>query len=198
MKYSLLIFSLLTCSLCHAQRQEYTIADMPFEIDSTTGGLVYRGVVEVPNVSVDELYGRARAFLTKAFTNTSAIRTDNRSQGTVIQVDDRAGGLVAGKGILQPNRSLLSQSMGPAVSIVTPFEIRFKDGRYRYELSNLQMLSGNVTINYDELIRKNSKRFYKPMSENEYRRNLKGTEPVTDFIGALRKAMQQKEPGKDF
>ena len=128
--YKLLLF-LFIPGLCFAQKQTYTIDEF-VPIDSVTHDIAYSGVVDVQGASAAELYARAKVYYLKTFNNSNA----------VIQIDEKDK-QVSGKGVLMllanRNKGLFG---GQLVSYPVTLEIRVKDGRYRYELSQFMLQSG--------------------------------------------------------
>lgn len=84
----LLLFLLISTILSPAiaQKRVFTFADWPIPIDSVTGEVYYKGAIDVPGATSDQLYARAKTFFFKQFINAKE----------VVQVEDRPGGMIAG------------------------------------------------------------------------------------------------------
>lgn len=135
MKKPLLLLLLLP-TLVLAQKKTYTLEEFPFEVDSITGRIVFRGVVQVPGASADQLYLRAKSFFFTRFRDAKA----------VIQVDDKAGGVLLGKGLIYPGTINI---LTAGSYIETPIEVRVKEGRYRYEITNMNVVVDNFRVPFD-------------------------------------------------
>jgi hypothetical protein len=100
------------------------------------GLVVYTNVIKVDGVTKDQLYNRAKIFFVKNY----------KSANDVIQLDDKETGQIVGKGIIKVihNTELIGG----------PFEAKFshtlsvtvKDGRYKYEFTNLVELGSFTTM----------------------------------------------------
>ena len=93
-------------------------------VDSTSGAITYQAVVQAPGASKQEFYRRAREWFVNSF----------RGYKEVVSVEDTLGGEIVGTyHSIQDKYFLLTY---------TPYEywrtlkVYFKDGRYRYELTN--------------------------------------------------------------
>ncbi|CCH54518.1 hypothetical protein BN8_03698 [Fibrisoma limi BUZ 3] len=193
-----LLLLLLLPTLAFAQKRKYTMADVPMApIDSVTGHVAYIGVVEVPGATADQLYTRAKAYLFKTFVNASA----------VIQVDDKSGGLLAGKGlVLLPGETaskqafraaMLGPGAGDGIYYRLPIEFRFKDGKYRYEISHIQIVMGATTINLDDHPIPKFDPSQK-ISEGQYKKYMQTHEMFQTFIDNLKLAMKQTAGKEDW
>lgn len=183
---SALFFTVLSAS---AQRQIYYLKDWPLPFDSLTGEITYKGVVEVAGVDAVKLYGRAKSFFFKNFQNAAA----------VIQVDDPANRVLAAKGNLIMNKAVSGVFMGPGIeeSYLVPLEVRVKDGRYRYEISNIEYwfvqprsrIGGPINVTLRPIFNKLSTTGFK--SHISYLRDAeKQNQIFLNFIQALEKAMK--------
>lgn len=172
-----------------AQKRTYTVTDLPYEIDSVTHGIVYRGVIEVPGATADQLYTRAKAFMFRSFTNANA----------VIQLDDKAGGLLAGKGSLPVNLKGFAATMAGNMYYETPIEIRVKEGKYRYEISNLVIVGNGIRMNLDDTMR-NSKQPPSSivLTEKQYKQSLASIQPFLNLIEQLKVTMNSPAGKEDF
>ncbi|GAB3324580.1 hypothetical protein GCM10027299_21960 [Larkinella ripae] len=181
-----LLFGLLTIPV-FGQKAQYTLEDMPFDIDSVTKGIVFKGVVQVPGATAEQLYTRAKAFVFRTFMNADA----------VIQVDDKPGGLLAGKGLLRPAPTVGNMLLTGDLQYYTPFEIRVKDGRYRYEIANIQMIANGMRMGLDQAINSGSGP-RKTYNERQYQRMLKFTTPFVNLIEDLQIEMEKKSGKEDW
>lgn len=141
----------------------------PFTRDSLTGGQVIREVVQTPGVSSAELYNRARIFAGKSFVSAKS----------VIDVDNREGGYLLLK---------VSMPASMGMNYYFPIEIRIKEGRYRYEISNLEVGSGAGKVNIDEEERKAIAK----IGKEEYERK------VMDFQAKRGQMEKAKKEGEKF
>lgn len=113
-----------------AQKKTYTISEL-VPIDSTSGDVVYQGVVQVEGATAADLYSRAKTFYLKTFNNSNA----------VIQADE-PGKRVGGKGYImlkQKESGLFSQG-----EYKVTMDIQVKDGRYRYEFSQFAIHTSSM------------------------------------------------------
>uniref|UniRef100_UPI003B3BCDED DUF4468 domain-containing protein n=1 Tax=Spirosoma sp. TaxID=1899569 RepID=UPI003B3BCDED len=94
---------------------------------------------QVPGATADQLYCRAKQFLFKSFVKANAF----------IQIDDKAEGLMAGKGMLPVNINGLPGSMAADMKYETPFENRVKGKRYPCEIANIVVVGPGQRINID-------------------------------------------------
>ncbi|WP_051359804.1 DUF4468 domain-containing protein [Adhaeribacter aquaticus] len=97
----------------------------PMPIDSTTGLINFTEVVQVPDVTSKELYTRGREWFATAF----------RSADAVLEMEDKDSGKLIGKAyqdivikVLMPVRMKLWYTV----------KIQVKDGRYKYDITNLE------------------------------------------------------------
>lgn len=92
------------------------------------GKVIYEGVETVDGVSKEELYRRAKSWLVNAY----------RSAKDVIQLDDKENFTIIGKGNL-PTYWQVTFYASQQVSLLHTITLQFKDGRYRYEITDLIM-----------------------------------------------------------
>src|ERR1700754_3807169 len=62
-------------------------------IDSVTKQITYKAIVEVPGISANDIYSRAREWFATAF----------KSANSVLQMDDKISGKLIGKGVFTHN-----------------------------------------------------------------------------------------------
>jgi len=103
-----------------------SLAQLP--IDSATQKFTYSGVVEVDG-DKNELYMRARAWFVSMYKDADQ----------VIQLEDKESGKIIGKG-----RFDVVWQMGVARKIKHTVEMDFKDGKYRYKITNFMVYFSDV------------------------------------------------------
>lgn len=168
----------------YAQTRTYTLADMPFVIDPATGGVVYEGTVEVPGVTADQLYLRAKTFFWLAFPD----------ENQVIKVDNQAEGLVSGRGKLYLilNNSSASIVKGQ-IYYEVPIAIKVKDGQYTYRIANIGIVDNGVKTNLDADMKKAFAEIrQQTLSEAEYQRSMTSVRPFTQLIQDLKRRMKRQ------
>lgn len=116
-KYTLIFLFLITSSV-HAQE-----STSPFPLDSA-GEILYSGSGYVTDATQNELYNRAKLWVTTAYN----------SPKDVIQLDDKEGGTIIVKGIVQ---TVLQCGAAAAANEYYTLKIEMKDGKYRYSLSDV-------------------------------------------------------------
>jgi hypothetical protein len=102
-------------------------------IDSATGKIFYKGVVNVDSVSKQELYLRAREWFVNSF----------KQSNSVIQMDDKESGTIIGKG----NTSISVNSMFGSVEygfIRFTVSVYIKDGKYKYSFTDFKQQDWRV------------------------------------------------------
>lgn len=102
--------------------------------DSLSGKVAYQGVVAVPGVPADALYGRARGWLARSLT-ASAVTLDDRA----------AGQLVARYHSVYTKRFLLGRY---PMEVWRTLSISVREGRYRYELTDFTARNVLQSYNY--------------------------------------------------
>ncbi len=192
MKY-IFIFFLISIS-CLAQKKTYSFLDTPIRIDSISGGMIYTQVVDVEKASSLQLYNRAKLFLQKTFI----------SDTPVIVVDDKESGFLSGKGKLISDLSLgyalLTGETQMRYEMI--IEIRVKDGRYRYEISNIEIITQGYRARIDESFRKNpeasKRKFERELSEKEFKKYMSESNPIIKVINQLKTTMKDSSDKNDF
>ena len=91
--------------------------------DSVTGKYTFQGIVKVDSVSKNELYSRAREWISKSFV----------SANNVIQMDDKELGKIIGKGKTQNYYFGIGSDMG---SILFTISIQVKDNKFKYTITD--------------------------------------------------------------
>ena len=90
------------------------------------GNIIYSGVVTIDSAKAGDLYSRAKNFLAHEYKSSKA----------VIQVDDKDGGQIVGKGNFSV---IINVGFGIKADYVVDHTISIfvKDGKYKYEISEL-------------------------------------------------------------
>lgn len=115
---------LLLCALCLSFAAVGQTAPLPtLPTDSATHKITYQGVVQVPGVSADELYSRAREWFAVTFNSGKA----------VLDMDDRVAGKLIGNGYSTYYQTTLF--LAGEYQLWRSVKVYVKDGRYRYELT---------------------------------------------------------------
>jgi hypothetical protein len=123
MKNLLAILMLLTVSMP-------SIAQPTHPLPTVDGKITFSEVVHVEGTSKDELYARARLWFAEAF----------RSANDVLQLDDKNGGVLLGKGVIkQETGGNNAFSSGPSVVKTWRFtiKIQLRDGRYKVDVYDI-------------------------------------------------------------
>ena len=131
MKSILITSWLLLSSLgLHAQAQAPTETTLP--VDTETKRVTYTGVVPVAGVTKSELYTRAKLWL--AFTYDEA--------KDVIKVDEKDAGLLVIRAYSDVPVRLSQTDLQPTSrELGYTMVLNFKDGRYKYTLTNYQLMT---------------------------------------------------------
>lgn len=181
----ILWFSLcIGTGFCQAQQRTYTLADMPFQIDSTTSGVVYKGTIDVPGASADQLYTRAKAFFWSAFSH------DNQ----VIKVDDQLKGIVSGRGrLFLPMTNTQAESSSRSIYYEVPVEIRVNDAQYSYRIADIYIIENGKRTRLDNDIRANLTAIRQQvLIEEEYNRSIRSVSPFISLINQLKRRMKSR------
>lgn len=126
MKKVILIGLLLYFGSAAAQR---------FPTDSVTGKIVYKEVVEVDSATKGELFDLGKAWFVDAF----------KSANDVIQNENKEKGEVTGKGLsklsVEIETGYKDQTAVISLNLYYTISIKFKDGKYKYEIYNIYVSS---------------------------------------------------------
>lgn len=108
-------------------KQLATTLTAPLPFDTSTHLIDFAKVVQEPGASKDELYARGKVWFAETFKSTK----------NAIQVDDKDAGILIGKS-WQP--AYLANAFGSTDALIVWYTVKiaFKDGRYRYNLTNFQ------------------------------------------------------------
>jgi hypothetical protein len=187
MKHYLWLAFYLLAGVSYAQKRTYTLADMPFEIDSITGGIVYKGVIKAPGVTADQLYSQAKLVLSTVFPKDNQIN----------QAEDQAKGLIKGRGrlFIPMNSTRVGETNWKAYYEV-PIEIQVKDGEYSYLISSIDMVNKGKKSSLNTEISKSLPTIHQQvLSLNEYDRSLRSVRPFIKFIKELKRGMKPHSSG---
>ncbi len=162
-------------------------------IDEKTGKVAYQ---EVVNVNIDknsktDLYLKGKEWIATTF----------KSANDVIQMDDKEGGIIIGKGVIKidPTCEVCGASgihKTQSGFIEFTFKIEFKDGRYRYEFTNFNHKADNSGGNLE-----NAKPDCGGMSMTKKAwESIKGQfdTKITEAINGLKESMLSKSSNNDW
>lgn len=127
----ILLLSLLLCGFLGYSQDKKERPILP--IDSATGKIFYKGVVNVDSVSKQELYLRAREWFVNSF----------KQSNSVIQMDDKESGTIIGKG----NTSIYLNTMFGSMDvgfIRFTVSVYVKDGKYKYSFTDFKQENWRV------------------------------------------------------
>jgi hypothetical protein len=169
MKSILLIAWLLfSSSRIYAQTQEETA----LPVDTETKRVTYTGVVAVAGADKNELYTRAKLWASLTYDQVQ----------DVIKVDEKEAGLLV-------LRAYTDLPVAQTSSQPTNYELgytmllNFKDGRYKYTITNYQVINGNSTGTLEnEIVALLSK----PKNKGIIR-----AKQCRDFVASLARALTQ-------
>ena len=129
-KFVTLVVIMLTAVMCYAQEasalfEQYT-KEGRYTIDN--GNIVVSKIIEELPGTTDDIYGRVKAYFARAYGDSKS----------VIQTDDKEGGLIIGKGIYP---SLTTFSLGVwTIKAYHILRVDIKDGRARIICSASSMI----------------------------------------------------------
>lgn len=124
-----------TMTSCGGSKFTLTEEDMPdFPTNSETGKVEYVETVSLDSVSKNTLFTRTREWFAKNYYSA----TD------VIQMEDKKTGKIIGKANVPVNMrtSLISNKDMSAGHINYTISIYFKNGKYKYEITDFQHIGG--------------------------------------------------------
>jgi hypothetical protein len=189
MKTKYLIGFLLLASI-HAFGQKET-PKLP--IDEDTKRITYSDVIMVDSsVTKNELFSRAREWFAKTYNSS----TD------VVQMEDKENGKLVGKALTQVYHKAMGSNY-PSGHINYTISLYFKDGRYKYEITNFhhtgQLVSGGRIPDYgvcEDMINTTHKTmgFSNQKTYNYYLTQL--DENITTLIVSLKNTMNVKVSSK--
>ena len=149
-----------------------------------SGKLNYSDIVQVDNVSIDELYLRSKQFFVDEL----------ESDKDIILLDDPESGIVLAKGFYDTYIGSTKYQMWFTV------KIQSKDGRYKYDIYNIYFRSypddSGKTSTLDDWYIFDRKRFYKKNGKpqkylEEYKNAMTGQ--VTSLIKLIKASMDNSE-----
>lgn len=116
--------AILFTTITAAQDRKRYLYEIPLDIDSTTNKVYFEEVIQVPNVSRDELYSRAREWFVRTY----------KSAEHVLQIDDRSIGKIGGKAWtgIPINYMQVDRTENLHYTII----IYLKDGRYKIHMTD--------------------------------------------------------------
>jgi len=110
------------------------------KINEDTLSFFYSDIVAVDSIPAQVLQSRARLFLTENF----------KSAKDVIQIDDKDGGIIVGKGSFIP--VFKSTGLGSALTsrgfVKFYLKLQFKDGKFKYTFSDFVHVSDDGESTY--------------------------------------------------
>ncbi|WP_128543328.1 DUF4468 domain-containing protein [Larkinella soli] len=180
--------AIVILSVYYLHRKRYSLADMPYTIDHASGEIVCSGQVKAEGMTTGQLYERGKKFIRSYFLNGEE----------ALLVDDRAKGVLVGKGVIKGLVSMKTVGM----DYEAPIEIRIRDGAYSYRLTNLSIVSPDKTIRYRidydlrmdnpfDTVAANPYPQDLMMSQRQFEEHMMKLKPFTDFIAQLRNTMSQ-------
>lgn len=129
MKYTILALFLLGSVRAFSQAAPQDTLAIPR--DATGKKIAYVEVVPVAGATQDELYARGKVWFAQTY----------KSAQDVIQADDKASGVLVGKAWQQTTFSPLGFGTKVPYKLSYTVQLSFKEGRYRYEFSDLSFAS---------------------------------------------------------
>lgn len=178
-----LVFLLFAVSTAFGQK---------YKIDPDTKLITYSEVIEVPNVSKDELYLRANTWLSRAFKSAKA----------VIDVQDKEAGKIIAKGNITTIIKVPLVGKQDAGAVEMTITLQTKDGKYKYTVDNLQHLKPINTpgtwASIGPLEQEKAKAGMMVRPSNSEWKDLKedAFKTIEGMVEDLKKAMQKAD--KDF
>lgn len=140
---SILIASWLFLASLSLYAQAPAPAETTLPVDTETNRVSYSGVVAVKGANQNELYTRAKLWL--------ALTYDEAKE--VIKVDEKDAGLLVIRAYTDIPVRLVQKSPPVSREVGYTMILNFKDGRYRYTLTNYQLLTlGTATALEQEII----------------------------------------------
>lgn len=126
----MLLFCLIAIPvLLHAQSKHADVSGLPpFEIDEETQMVIFSDVVTVEGVPQDSLYELGMGWIRKYYKNST----------TVMQVQDKPGGILEGRHSFYVMREINGQQTKGDL-IKYSFKLQFKDGRYKYIITKINV-----------------------------------------------------------
>lgn len=184
MKRSLLLATamlvLFPALMLKAQNNTITPPKMP--VDDKTGMITYTKVVESPGLSATQAYQKGLAWAMKYYKNPTDVIRERDSLNNSMLCKARF------KISNPPDKKGFATDAG---LVMYTLKVQFKDGRYRYELTEINW---KQTSHYPAERWMDTKN---QMYKSEYAYYLQQTDTeVKEVIKSLEKAMQEKEAAK--
>lgn len=95
--------------------------------DPETNRLDFTAVVEMPGINKVELYSRAKQWIVNTFKSANA----------VIQMDDKAEGVLIGKGRIKELKNPNASFITLAYNFVFTVKVYLKEGKYKYSFKDI-------------------------------------------------------------
>ncbi|WP_346320781.1 DUF4468 domain-containing protein [Chitinophaga sp. YIM B06452] len=127
MKYYSIPFAIIALFF-NAISSNAQVVILPDTLPANNGIVTYSDVIKIDSAKLEELYRRARRWFVEHY----------KSANNVIQLDDKQNGEIIGKGIIKSHWDPTALSVVP-VDINHTVKVQFKDGRYRYEVTNINL-----------------------------------------------------------
>lgn len=125
-----MVLSIVLFLVIHEAKSQ---SDYSLPIDSASGKIIYTEVVAVDStLSKEALFTLAKIWLTKTF----------RTAGFEIQMEDKEEGVLIGKTEIPLSYKTALAGTHEMQSVLFIFSIYFKDGRYKYEITDFIYQSG--------------------------------------------------------
>jgi hypothetical protein len=198
-----IILGLFVCLLClgsNAQKKDkyqkmadkYVLDSADRVFPQTNGVIIYTDIIDVDSsIKKDELFNRAKAWFV----------TEYKSANDVLQMQDKDAGIIMGKGMFKAGYNMGLMSGLSIVNVYHTVKIYVKDGKYKYEITDLNgqsydspsryasggfsdMPIGNVTI---------------PINKKNYRKFLESIDQsIKGIISSLKIAMSKPISGSNW
>lgn len=165
-----------------------------FVVDTTTSKYSFTEVVRVENNTKDELFSKAKEWVTHNF----------KSAKDVLQMDDRIAGEIICKGwtdIFIDGETILGINTSTFVKMNFTVEIKTKEGRYKYNISNISYQAHPSGENLYPM-EYSAEEFYKRNVSRNFAKYIpiykeKSLEAVNNTAGSLKRALGAKKNEDD-
>jgi hypothetical protein len=124
-------------------------------VDTETRKVTYTGVVPVKDANQSELYTRAKLWLFQTYDEVKVIKVDEKDAGLLI--------IRAYTDI--PVRLSQMATIPTKQEVGYTLMLNFKDGRYKYTITNYQLISGELSGSLEQEI---INQLGKPKNKGEY------------------------------
>ena len=123
-----LLTLLAACVALASQAQTAQVAPATYPKDATTGLIDYTDVVPAEGVQQAELFKRGKIWIASTF----------KSAKEVIQAEDKDAGFIVAKGFSPI--IIKAVGIGNAEKLYYTIKLNYKDGRYKYELTEFYVV----------------------------------------------------------